>query len=1208
MTDCPFCHPERERIAFEDRLTRAIWDGFPVSPGHLLLVPRRHVPTWFDAADEERAALLANIDRARDLLSERADHPRPDGFNIGINVGRAAGQTVFHLHVHVIPRYEGDVPDPRGGVRHVIPGKGNYLARAAAPASATLAGGSAPEGSTPRLVTGGEADPLLPYLAREFAASDAADIAVGFVMGSGVGRLVSHLREFLDRGGRLRLLTGDYLDVTDPDALVRLLDLEGDRQLRVFETRRAEALHTHPRPEPALSFHPKSYLFQRREGTGVAFVGSSNLSESALLTGIEWNYRTVSSAEGNAFSEVRTAFEQLFHHPATRELTPAWIERYRARRKVTEQAPRPAIVDIAIEPRDVPQPHAIQQEALAALEATRAEGNTAGLVVLATGLGKTWLSAFDSNRPEFKRLLFVAHRDEILTQSRDTFRRLRPEANLGLYTGQERNPDADVLFASIQTLGRMTHLERFARDAFDYIVVDEFHHASAPTYRRLIDWFRPQFLLGLTATPERADGGDLLGLCQENLVYRCDLVEGVKRDLLCRFRYFGVPDDVDYRNIPWRNSRFDTDELTNHVATQSRAANALDQLRRRGGTRTIAFCVSQRHADFMAGFFKDAGLRAVAVHSGDTSAPRTQSLEELSAGHLDVLCAVDIFNEGLDLPELDTVLMLRPTESRVLWLQQFGRGLRKSHDDKRLTVIDYIGNHRTFLLKPQTLFSLPSGGQPILNMLERLKQGPVEIAPGCEVTYELETIDILRGLIRVTANKEEALKRYYEEFVELQGARPRAAEAFHEGYNPRAARANHGSWLGFVRAQGGLDETQAAAFDRHQAFLSELDDTQMTKSYKMLVLLAMLNEDAFPGEITIDTLVEAVRALASRNHLLVTDLGPRAATPAGLKRHLEENPIKAWTEGRGTGGTPYFEYTNGVFRTTFAVDPAQRVALQELTRELADWRLAEYVERLTRRPDAAHVCKVSHANDRPMIFLPNRDQQPGLPLGPTRLLIDGKEFEADFVKVALNVVKAPGEDRNRLPEILRGWFGPDAGRPGTLHSVVLEQDEHGTWLLRPSGQSDQGLQLWRRYSREQIPPLFGFPFSTAVWNAGFVTRPGHIFLLVTLDKSGKGTDFQYKDHFLSPTVFQWESQNRTRQADGHGQLIKTHKAKGTAVHLFIRKTGKVSGRGAAPFIYCGDVEFIDWEGERPITVRWRLPEPVPHEFKELSPVGSWDLA
>jgi superfamily II DNA or RNA helicase len=382
-------------------------------------------------------------------------------------------------------------------------------------------------------------------------------------------------------------------------------------------------------------------------------------------------------------------------------------------------------------------------------------------------------------------------------------------------------------------------------------------------------------------------------------------VEGVKQDLLCRFRYFGVPDEVDYRNIPWRNSRFDEEELTRHVATQSRARNALEQLDKRGGTRTLAFCVSQRHADFMADFLRQHGRRAVAVHSGPTSAPRAQSLDELSEGRLDVICAVDVFNEGLDLPELDTVLMLRPTESRILWLQQFGRGLRKKKDDKPLTVIDYIGNHRTFLLKPQTLFSLPAGGQEVLNLLERAREGPIEIAPGCFVTYELETIDILRGLVKVTTDRQEALKRYYEEFTELHGARPRALEAFHEGYNPRAARAAHGSWLGFVKELGSLEPRQQRALERHRPFLDELEDTPMTKSYKMLVLLGMLNEDAFPGEITIDTLAESVTAIASRNRRLVADLGPKAATPDGLKRHLEQNPIEVWTGGKGTGGTPY---------------------------------------------------------------------------------------------------------------------------------------------------------------------------------------------------------------------------------------------------------------------------------------------------------------
>ena len=660
-----------------------------------------------------------------------------------------------------------------------------------------MAAAAAHPAPAPRLVSGGENDPLLPYLGEELTKATTADIAVGFVMPSGLDRLGPHLRDFLARSGRLRLLTGDYLGVTEPDALTRLLDLEGDRQLRVFETAHPSGPEHPGKPAP-LSFHPKAYIFERADGTGVAFVGSSNLSDSALTTGIEWNYRAVAKADHTAFQEIQTAFDRLFDHPATASSRPAWIAAYRNRRPTLQSHKAQAPADTPEEPTTIPTPHAIQQEALNALEETRQQGNTAGLVVLATGLGKTWLGAFDSHRPEFRRILFVAHREEILNQARDTFRRIRPEARLGLYMGQEREADADVLFASIQTLGRVAHLERFPRDAFDYIVVDEFHHAAAPTYRRLIDHFRPKFLLGLTATPERTDGGDLLALCEENLVYRCDLVEGVKQDLLCRFQYFGVPDEVDYRNIPWRNSRFDEEELTRHVATQSRARNAHEQLQKRGGTRTLAFCVSQRHADFMADFFRQQGLRAVAVHSGDTSAPRAQSLEELSEGKLDVICAVDVFNEGLDLPELDTVLMLRPTESRILWLQQFGRGLRKTNDGKQLTVIDYIGNHRTFLLKPQTLFSLPAGGQEVLNLLERAREGPIEIAPGCFVTYELETIDILRGLIRVTTDRQEALKRYYEEFLELHGARPRALEAFHEGYNPRAARAAHGSWLGFV--------------------------------------------------------------------------------------------------------------------------------------------------------------------------------------------------------------------------------------------------------------------------------------------------------------------------------------------------------------------------------------------------------------------------
>ncbi len=253
MTDprkCPFCEPDGERLAFGEPLVLGLWDAIPANPGHLLLVTRGHVPTWFEATQEEQAALVNAIDTARAVIQERH---RPDGLNIGVNVGKAAGQTVFHLHVHVIPRYRDDVPDPRGGVRHVIPGQGNYL-------DAGLPSRTSDQRS--RLVKGGDEDPLLPRLVEHLAEAHDADLAVGFVLPSGIDRLGRHLGDLLDCGGRLRVLTGDYLDITDPDALTRLLALEGNREIRVFETRRdpGPAL---PAPLPPLTFHPKAYVFRK---------------------------------------------------------------------------------------------------------------------------------------------------------------------------------------------------------------------------------------------------------------------------------------------------------------------------------------------------------------------------------------------------------------------------------------------------------------------------------------------------------------------------------------------------------------------------------------------------------------------------------------------------------------------------------------------------------------------------------------------------------------------------------------------------------------------------------------------------------------------------------------------------------------------------------------------------------------------------------
>jgi hypothetical protein len=279
------------------------------------------------------------------------------------------------------------------------------------------------------------------------------------------------------------------------------------------------------------------------------------------------------------------------------------------------------------------------------------------------------------------------------------------------------------------------------------------------------------------------------------------------------------------------------------------------------------------------------------------------------------------------------------------------------------------------------------------------------------------------------------------------------------------------------------------------------------------------------------------------------------------------------------------------------VMPEAQAGLQEMVREVAEWRLTEYLDRARRQTSGAYTLKVSHASGRPILFLPLEPERSDLPTGWTEVLIDGERFSANFVRVALNVVRREGQEENQLPRILRGWFGPDAGAPGTRHVVELEE-VGGRWELRPIGRVLGQLQLWRAYSREEIPPLFGMEFSTAIWNVGYVKRNGHIFLLTTLDKAGHGSDFQYRDHFLNPTEFEWQSQNRTTQGSADGQDIRHHVERGIPVHLFVRAQKKRDGGGAAPFIYCGDVRFVSWQGDNPITVRWALPEPVPARLRQ----------
>lgn len=1029
----PFLDVDPRHWTASNDLAFALPDRFPVSLGHTLVIPKAPVATWFDATREQKHALLDLVDVVKCQLDEMN---RPDGYNVGFNAGAAAGQTVMHLHLHVIPRYRGDMDDPRGGVRGVIPTKQKYALLEDAPPKA-------PFGALPSFVHG-EDHHFEIALRSALLDATRADIVSAFVQTSGIDVLQGDLRDALTRGTRIRLVAGDYLGISSPDALRKLLRLADEHA--AFQPFLHEV-------DERRSFHPKAYVFFHGE-RGIAYVGSSNLSRSALRDGVEWNLRLVSSDDPETFGAIARRFQSLIDHPRTKRLTRALVDAYELR--VPERAaPTP-------EPRAAaPEPNELQRDALDALKKSRREGKGRGLVVLATGLGKTFLSAFDFKAMGGERALFLAHREEILEQAKDTWQSVFPGKVVGSYGGGTRDLDADLLFASVQTLSRTGHLSRFAAKHFDYIVIDEFHHAAAATYRKVLGHFEPRFLLGLTATPERLDGRSLLDLCGDNLVFRRDLVHGITRKLLVPFRYFGIKDEADYEHIPWRSGRFDATELTAAVATEARAAQALREYDKRataGARRTLCFCASVAHADFMAEFFRRHGKRAAAVHSEPGSAPRTQSLRDLKDGSLEILCAVDVFNEGLDVPDINTVLMLRPTESPVIFLQQLGRGLRNAAGKSELVVVDFIGNHRSFLVKPQSLVFLLGQELPPLVALDKIQGHTLELPDGCSIEIETEAIDLLRSLVQ--ASSADMAVYEYMSFRDANARRPTASELFAKSIGFDPIRKNHESWFHFVGEQGDLSDDEARVLKRHASWFHDLLTTKMVKSYKMLALRALLDADSlFSGT---DVAENARRALESvRQDLLLfremRDDEERGSFGAGMVRKWREMPLQIWARGESTS-RPWFQLDGDSFVPTWEVAAEDREVFEEMTEEMVELRLAQHRDRLLRKHDldaeqAPIVLQLSHANYRPILRF-DRLRRADIPLGPTWVTVGGEPYRFDFRKIAVNTASRDGSSTNVLPEVLRSMFGPAAGQPGVRHRARLSRVDDA-WHLERDGATSE---------------------------------------------------------------------------------------------------------------------------------------------------------
>ena len=901
-----------------------------------------------------------------------------------------------------------------------------------------------------RLVTGTQGDPFLTQLVAAIAHADEIDFAVSFVKVTGLRLLLPEFQTALGRieepgrtPARIRIVTSDYLDVTDPEALRLLMPLqEQGARIRVFCASGA-----------GTSFHLKAYLFAHFGASaqlrGTAFIGSSNISRQALTDGLEWNYR-IEYPGDDGYLEARARFEEIFRDPRTVALNDDWIEAYQERR-----IPPPlAIAPGSHETEPPPKPTPIQVEALAALAATRQEGYRRGLVVLATGLGKTWLAAFDAERSNAQRVLFVAHREEILNQAADTFARIRPRARIGFYKGQVRDTVVDVLCASVQTLGRSTHLERFPPGHFDYVVIDEFHHAAAPTYRRLLSHFEPRFLLGLTATPDRTDQSDILSLCDDNLVFIRDLFTGIEAELLAPFHYFGIRDSsVDYLEIPWRNGRFDPEHLSNKLATLARARHALKQWGQHGQQRTLAFCVSIRHAEFMSEQFQRAGIAAAAVFGG-SKLSRSEALQQLADGRLQVIFSVDLFNEGVDLPTIDTILMLRPTESKILFLQQLGRGLRRAAGKEHVAVLDFIGNHRIFLDRVKLLLSFARTHVDLARFLDN-PEIP-ELPAGCWLNFDLETIDLLRTLMPRGVSE---VQRAYREFVLTSDRRPTIGEFYRMGYAPSVLRSAHSSWFDFVDREGHLNEAEKHCFAVGRDWFRELETTAMTKSYKMILLEALIEADALGTGLELKALARKSHAILSRSPDLLRDLDgvqdfpdPHNPDANTWLAYWKRNPVAAWCQS-SRNRRAFFRTEKNRLVPELPIPQQYSDAFVEMTRELVDYRFAQYRRRL--QGDAtgeAFDCKLVWSQRDPFLKLPPRRAHAIIPDGETEVTLpNGEVWKFRLMKEFCKVARPVGTDRNKLPDLLRRWYGPTAGRPGTAFQVRFFRALHG-WQIEPIGQ------------------------------------------------------------------------------------------------------------------------------------------------------------
>lgn len=955
------------------------------------------------------------------------------------------------------------------------------------------------------------------YLKQELLNCKKFYFIVSFIRYSGIQLLISTLDELEKQGIQGEIITSVYLNITDSKALRKLLSYKNIK-VKIYNN-------------SSESFHTKAYLFEKEKYHSVV-IGSSNISQSALYSAEEWNVKLTDSSFFNIYGKSLNQFEKLWHSNEAIELTQDFIDEYEKYKKSVNVQNTFDYRKTKIEQENEFVPNSMQKRILQKLKETRINGNKKGLVISATGTGKTYLAAmdikqffeiksnaknklFEINDKKSKtsniKFLFIAHREELLENAINVFSKiLKIDKNeFGRIYGGLKEIDKNIIFASIQSLRNCYN--EFKPSFFDYVIVDEFHHSMSDSYLKILSYFNPKFLLGLTATPKRMDGKDILSLCDYNVVDEIGIKEALEEDLIVPFHYFGVNDyTINYDNIPYKNGKYNEKILLENLLLNTRTDYIVEKISKFGfdgdELSAVAFCQNIEHAFFMKEEFSKKGYKSAVITANTSSNERSEILKKFKNKKIEILCVVDILNEGIDIPTINLLLFLRPTMSSTIFIQQIGRGLRKAKNKDFVTIIDFIGNHKKDYLLINYFSSEVDNKDTLFTKKEKIineiKNQFSNIPKSCYV--ELDRIcqnRIIEKIEKINFSSKNILKEMYLDYkVEIGKSEDEFLQIADFDTNIELFQELCLKMHSFYNAQLQFEDSKIFKNENEK---NPLNTTEIEFLKYLEKKITLVEPFTF---LIIDYLA------TGKEYINNSDL---------LNKYKEFFDIK--------GNFEKYYLLNRIFE--------ELMEDEILEKTLYGYRFSKKYE---------------------------------------KLFSNGKLNEKSTIKSNKKVNKS--NFINRLKQLI--YLGLNEFKRNDLdefnENILISYKEYKRVELQILLDSKVPKGSWRAgyANTDKDICLFATIDKTHILQE----------------------NLKYDNSLFADDIIQWISQPKTAHTSSVGKMFINHKKLGYNVHIFIRKFAFMDGNKTNPFIYLGKADYYKSSGDKPMRILWKLEKKIPQEL------------